>query len=77
MISSKNIPVLIDFGFAERYDPTGKEPFISNLHYGTPEVRVIFLIFQHIHLCYLSILHRRELVASLMTHGRPTYGRLA
>jgi hypothetical protein len=38
MISSKNVPVLIDFGFAERYDASIKDAFISNLHYGTPEV---------------------------------------
>jgi serine/threonine-protein kinase GIN4 len=37
MISHKNIPVLIDFGFAERYDAMAKDAFISNLHYGTPE----------------------------------------
>jgi serine/threonine-protein kinase GIN4 len=38
MISSRNVPVLIDFGFAEQYDATAKDPFLSNLHYGTPEV---------------------------------------
>lgn len=43
MISSKNVPVLIDFGFAERYDASAPEPFVSNLHYGTPEVRLCIL----------------------------------
>lgn len=32
------VQVLIDFGFAEQYDETEKNAFMSNLHYGTPEV---------------------------------------
>ena len=32
------VPVLVDFGFAEKYDTSSKKAFISNLAYGTPEV---------------------------------------
>ena len=32
------MPVLVDFGFAERYDVNSPEAFHSNLSYGTPEV---------------------------------------
>ncbi|KAF9483412.1 kinase-like protein [Pholiota conissans] len=37
LISSKNIPVLVDFGFAEKYDMESDTAFHSNLSYGTPE----------------------------------------
>ncbi|GJJ13306.1 hypothetical protein Clacol_007558 [Clathrus columnatus] len=30
-------PVLVDFGFAEKYDPRSSKAFLSNLAYGTPE----------------------------------------
>lgn len=33
------MPVLIDFGFAECYDTSKQDAFVSNLSYGTPEVR--------------------------------------
>ena len=32
------VPVLVDFGFAEKYDPRSSKAFLSNLAYGTPEV---------------------------------------
>lgn len=40
LLSATNppIPVLVDFGFAEKYDIGSKKAFISNLAYGTPEV---------------------------------------
>jgi len=38
LLSPKNIPVLVDFGFAEKYDVGSSEAFHSNLSYGTPEV---------------------------------------
>lgn len=38
LLSKRKIPVLVDFGFAERYDTTSKRAFLSNLAYGTPEV---------------------------------------
>ena len=41
LLSTKGIPVLVDFGFAERYDIRSKRAFLSNLAYGTPEVRTI------------------------------------
>ncbi|KAJ3572947.1 hypothetical protein NP233_g2751 [Leucocoprinus birnbaumii] len=37
LLSHKSIPVLVDFGFAERYDLDSPTAFHSNLSYGTPE----------------------------------------
>ncbi|KAH8824981.1 hypothetical protein DL96DRAFT_1467433 [Flagelloscypha sp. PMI_526] len=37
LLSPKNVPVLVDFGFAERYDMSSDKAFHSNLSYGTPE----------------------------------------
>ncbi|THH31245.1 hypothetical protein EUX98_g2950 [Antrodiella citrinella] len=37
LLSSENVPVFVDFGFAERYDTTLDTAFHSNLSYGTPE----------------------------------------
>ncbi|THH04511.1 hypothetical protein EW145_g5470 [Phellinidium pouzarii] len=37
LLSTKKVPVLVDFGFAERYEPNAKRAFLSNLAYGTPE----------------------------------------
>ncbi|KAG2121098.1 hypothetical protein DEU56DRAFT_873834 [Suillus clintonianus] len=37
LLSHKNIPVLVDFGFAEKYDLASPKAFHSNLTYGTPE----------------------------------------
>ncbi|KIM43002.1 hypothetical protein M413DRAFT_69969 [Hebeloma cylindrosporum] len=37
LLSHKNIPVLVDFGFAEKYDTASDTAFHSNLSYGTPE----------------------------------------
>ncbi|KAH9924299.1 uncharacterized protein BXZ73DRAFT_103586 [Epithele typhae] len=37
LLSNENVPVLVDFGFAERYDLQSSEAFHSNLSYGTPE----------------------------------------
>ncbi|KAF8582850.1 kinase-like protein [Ramaria rubella] len=31
------VPVLVDFGFAEKYDARSSKAFLSNLAYGTPE----------------------------------------
>ncbi len=38
LLSTENVPVLVDFGFAERYDSKSTSAFHSNLSYGTPEV---------------------------------------
>lgn len=38
LLSHKNIPVMVDFGFAEKYDTSSDTAFHSNLSYGTPEV---------------------------------------
>ncbi|OBZ68659.1 Serine/threonine-protein kinase par-1 [Grifola frondosa] len=37
LLSSDSTPVLVDFGFAERYDMKSSKAFHSNLSYGTPE----------------------------------------
>ncbi|KAG6817008.1 hypothetical protein H0H87_000904 [Tephrocybe sp. NHM501043] len=37
LLSHNNIPVLVDFGFAEKYDMKSDIAFHSNLSYGTPE----------------------------------------
>ncbi|KLO07620.1 hypothetical protein SCHPADRAFT_859973 [Schizopora paradoxa] len=37
MLSSTRTPVLVDFGFAEKYDMNSRKAFLSNLAYGTPE----------------------------------------
>ena len=37
LLSTENIPVLVDFGFAERYEMNSHAAFQSNLSYGTPE----------------------------------------
>ncbi|KAH9936578.1 uncharacterized protein B0H18DRAFT_1113952 [Fomitopsis serialis] len=37
LMSEEHVPVLVDFGFAERYDIESSKAFHSNLSYGTPE----------------------------------------
>ncbi|OCH84370.1 kinase-like protein [Obba rivulosa] len=37
LLSYENVPVLIDFGFAEQYNLNSSHAFHSNLSYGTPE----------------------------------------
>ncbi|TDL22269.1 kinase-like protein, partial [Rickenella mellea] len=37
LLSRKHVPVLVDFGFAERYEKESKGAFLSSLSYGTPE----------------------------------------
>ncbi|KAI0357501.1 hypothetical protein OH77DRAFT_1588381 [Trametes cingulata] len=37
LLSDEDVPVLVDFGFAERYDVDATDAFHSNLSYGTPE----------------------------------------
>ena len=38
LLSNEDVPVLVDFGFAEKYDVNSSDAFHSNLSYGTPEV---------------------------------------
>jgi serine/threonine protein kinase len=38
LLSEYRVPVLVDFGFAEKYDLQSGKAFHSNLMYGTPEV---------------------------------------
>jgi serine/threonine-protein kinase GIN4 len=42
------VPVLVDFGFAEKYDLEDESAFRSNLTYGTPEVS-FFLLLVYMH----------------------------
>ncbi|KAL1742344.1 kinase-like domain-containing protein [Schizophyllum fasciatum] len=37
LLSEKNVPVLVDFGFAEQYRLESRKAFLSNISYGTPE----------------------------------------
>ncbi|KAI0291220.1 hypothetical protein B0F90DRAFT_389811 [Multifurca ochricompacta] len=37
LLSEQKVPVLVDFGFAEKYDLQDAKAFSSNLTYGTPE----------------------------------------
>ncbi|KAI0260657.1 hypothetical protein BC834DRAFT_973256 [Gloeopeniophorella convolvens] len=37
LLSDKEVPVLVDFGFAEKYEQHSSKAFRSNLTYGTPE----------------------------------------
>jgi len=39
LLTAASTPVLVDFGFAQRYDRTKPDAFVSKLSYGTPEVR--------------------------------------
>ena len=42
------MPVLVDFGFAEKYDLENETAFRSNLTYGTPEVSFFLrLVYMH------------------------------
>jgi serine/threonine-protein kinase GIN4 len=43
------VPVLVDFGFAEKYNlnKDAEEAFRSNLTYGTPEVCMLYSIRAH------------------------------
>jgi serine/threonine protein kinase len=58
LLSERQVPVLVDFGFAEKYDLENneKEAFRSNLTYGTPEVCIpsSVRIYQLNFLKYLS-----------------------
>ena len=38
LLSTKKVPMLVDFGFAEKYEQGARRAFMSNLAYGTPEV---------------------------------------
>lgn len=38
LLSDDDVPVLVDFGFAEKYELGSSKAFKSNLAYGTPEV---------------------------------------
>jgi hypothetical protein len=42
LLTNKNVPVLVDYGFAEKNDPEDETSFHSSLAYGTPEVEASF-----------------------------------
>lgn len=73
LLSERQVPVLVDFGFAEKYDLENDKAFRSNLTYGTPEV----CLLSSIHICLLilsSTCHQNELGAFPMTLARLTSG---
>ena len=74
LLSPANIPVLVDFGFAEKYDLSSPKAFHSNLTYGTPEVRHLSSALSTSHERSSSISPLSVLVDSLMTPGNPTFG---
>ncbi len=39
LLSHNDIPVLVDFGFAQKWDAGGRGSFLSSISWGTPEVR--------------------------------------
>jgi serine/threonine protein kinase len=45
LLSYTDIPVLVDFGFANQYDVRSKNSFLSNVCWGTPEVSCFLLRF--------------------------------
>ena len=48
LLSELQVPVLVDFGFAEKYDLEDETAFRSNLTYGTPEVGFVLpLVYIH------------------------------
>ena len=48
LLSELQVPVLVDFGFAEKYELEDETAFRSNLTYGTPEVS-LFLLLLYMH----------------------------
>lgn len=38
LLSHSNVPVLVDFGFAQRWNVDSERTFLSNICWGTPEV---------------------------------------
>ena len=80
LLSTKGIPVLVDFGFAERYDTKSKRAFLSNLAYGTPEVSPEFSSDHAVSTsndCGGSTSPPSELEAMYMIRANPTCGHWA
>lgn len=76
LLSDKDVPVLVDFGFAEKYDLGSSKAFRSNLAYGTPEVRSLYFLFAHCSsLVDRSIFRQNVLVDIPMTPVSLTFGR--
>ena len=72
LLSNENVPVLVDFGFAEKYDLQSPEAFHSNLSYGTPEVRCFSLLYtlsHHSQLASPPFRSRARIHASLRVPG--------
>lgn len=70
------VPVLVDFGFAEKYDARSSKAFLSNLAYGTPEVCMHHVIttvrYRFIFACSISRQNVPEV--SHMTHEKVMSG---
>ncbi len=55
LVSDKNIPVLVDFGFAERYDLSSDTAFHSKVAYGTPEASCLRVCGHVVLLTYSTV----------------------
>jgi hypothetical protein len=69
LLSHKSTPVLVDFGFAEKYDLSSPKAFHSNLTYSTPEVHIFSALF-----C-VSVIFKLSMACSYLSperaHGLP------
>ena len=77
LLSNEDVPVLVDFGFAEKYSLGSSKAFKSNLAYGTPEVRLRrAYTFGTAHLANSSTSHQNGPAATTMTRASLTSGPL-
>ena len=83
MLTARNVPVLIDFGFGEVYDLTSPEAFHSNLKYGTPEVRssalqspLVVLIYVHCSTWLPNVLEACRMIRVRQTFGPSVFHSL-
>ena len=77
LLSDDDVPVLVDFGFAEKYELGTPKAFRSNLAYGTPEVNCAYSpMFTHISPRDFSTFRQNVLAAITTTRVNLTSGRL-
>jgi protein-serine/threonine kinase len=43
LLSHNDVPVLVDFGFAQKWDVGQRGSFLSTISWGTPEVSYLFI----------------------------------
>lgn len=44
LISYSDVPVIVDFGFANKWDVGGRGSFLSTISWGTPEVSRVLMV---------------------------------